>query len=398
MLIVCPFLQGLIKCNNNSRVNIIFVFMTENPFHLGDIVALMSHPYYRSLTNIKVSGEPLLLSPLMVVTEVFLGKLRKEGPSDPQCKCLWFSAKSQSFEHAWIKFADLKLIEQCQSMIYPPTSEMGTLLTLRSMDIELGKLKSSIRFNDINLSNPAADNIMTALLSFLCPVMQLKRVVKHKSKLPIHDKATGEIIREVPAWEVNCFWYNAPGDKLSEATLPIEALRLVTIIEESQLVEIDDAIQLGNVMETVIDKQVTVIKPKHIAYRSGYYFLRAYDYWTNENIEININEEFDYTFFSGHFTRKGPIWDARTKLPRGRNAMKKEIVRHIRLAKRDRHLVRIKYKNRHNELSVRTLRDFELLKMAKGELPKYLVGFCSLRKEERTFKISRIQQVEELIV
>ncbi|MET3499978.1 hypothetical protein ABIC45_001569 [Mucilaginibacter rubeus] len=372
--------------------------MAEDLFHVGDIVALTSHPYHYSLTNIKVSGEPLQVSPLMVITEVFFGKIKKDGPSVQSCKCLWFSTKLQNFEHAWIKFADLKIIEPARSIVHPIFVEPGQLFTLRSMDIELGKLKSSLQFNDAKASIPTGDTVLTALLPFLCPVLHASQVARHISNLPVYEKGTRKVIRAVHSWDVKCFWYNPLGDKLSQATLPIEALKLVKLANEGYLEAMDTVIELGQVITTILEKQYTVIKPKHLAYRSGYYFLRAFDYLRNENIEINIDENFDYNTYSVHFIRKAPIFDVRTKPVTGVKEIKKEVTRCIKLALRDKHQIRIKYKNRHGELSIRTLKDFEVIKSPKTKLSKYVIGYCCLRNEERTFKISRIQQIEELIV
>ena len=40
-------------------------------FNLGDIVALKSHPYATEHHKILVSGEPFLISPMMVIVEIF---------------------------------------------------------------------------------------------------------------------------------------------------------------------------------------------------------------------------------------------------------------------------------------------------------------------------------------
>ena len=372
--------------------------MTEIPFQIGDVVALTSHPYHYTLTNIKVSGEPLQLSPLMVITEIFFGKKKKDEPAIQSCKCLWFSTKLHNFEHAWIKFADLKIIHPAKSIINPIHMLPGQLVTLRSMDIELGKLKSSLQFSDAKASNPTGDTVLTALLSFLCPVLHTIDVTRHVTKLPTHEKGTEKEIRRVQTWDVKCFWYNPLGDKLSQAILPIEALQLIEPSNGGHLEAMDEVIELSQVITTVIGSQPTVLKPKHIAYRSGYYFLRAFDYLTNENIEINIDENFEYDIYLNHFIRKAPILDVRTKPVTSNKAIKKEVLRCVKLALREKHFIRIKYKNRHGELSIRTLKDFEIINSLKTKSPKYLVGYCCLRKEERTFKITRIQHIEELVI
>jgi hypothetical protein len=80
-------------------------------FSLGDIVALNSHPYDQFLTSVIISGEPQLLSPLMVIIEVLNDtrnqydektgeEISKTGNS--QCKCIWFSNKSHQFEETWV--------------------------------------------------------------------------------------------------------------------------------------------------------------------------------------------------------------------------------------------------------------------------------------------------------
>lgn len=366
--------------------------------NIGDVVALKSHPYFRNLTNIKVSGEPLHLSPLMVVTEIFLGKMKAGEEPVFRCKCLWFSSKMQTFEHAWIKLIDLKIVSVKREYIVPNLLSPGELVTLRSMDLELSKLKSSLNFNDTRSSIPNGDTVMSALLSFLSPTLHVIDLKKHNSKLQIHDKNTGEIIRMVPEWDVKCFWYNALKNTFSEVVLPIEAFKFVNEMSFKILNQIDTAVEFDQVFIVQLEEEQILVKPKHLAYRSGYYFLRAFNYITNSNIEINVDSSFSFIIKEDYYVQKAPNFDVRINPKTGVKALRKEIIKCIKFAAKRKHHIRIKYKNRHDELSVRTLWNYDLIKGGASKTSKYLIGFCGLRLEERTFKIDRIQSVEELIL
>jgi predicted DNA-binding transcriptional regulator YafY len=57
--------------------------------------------------------------------------------------------------------------------------------------------------------------------------------------------------------------------------------------------------------------------------------------------------------------------------------------------------VRIKYKNRNDQISNRTITIFNVVDVNEnGILLKYLMGFCLLRQEKRYFRIDRIQSLQ----
>lgn len=135
--------------------------MTSNTPSIGDIVALNSHPYHSTQTNILIGGEPQLTSPLMVVVETVgdaqnsfdenVGMQIHDKGKSCQCKCIWYSTKSHQFEEVWISSKVLKKTTPKdlnhtidKQKFIDKSIGYGSLVTLKTSALEIAKQKSSI--------------------------------------------------------------------------------------------------------------------------------------------------------------------------------------------------------------------------------------------------------------
>lgn len=373
-------------------------------FKIGDIVSLKSHAYLKNLTDIIISGEQLLVPPLMIVSEIL--KIRKIGSPINEERpipkyeytCIWFSSKSHKFEKAKIKGIHLKLIIFAEDKIANSDLQEGSFVTLRSMDYELSKKKSSLSFEDNTLNNNSGNTTINALLFFLCPPLHVMSIQKHKNSLPLVDKSTGEQIRFISEYDVKCLWYNSNSEKFSEETLPIEVLTSISVVDQTKINLINKAIKSSNVLKIKMNEIEYLIKPRLIAYRSGYYFLRGFDYVLNRITENKINNSDIYEILETPFENIAPKFDVdRHPEAVSRKHMKQELKKAITVAKSKKAYIRIKYKNRNDQLSIRTLKTYRLANGKEDdEKVTYIIGFCMLRQAERTFNISMIQNYQEL--
>jgi hypothetical protein len=386
--------------------------MTAYEPQLGDIVSLKSHPYIHKLSSIAISGDHMLVSPLMVVVEILLDsrdqfdeksgeELSKKG--NAQCKCIWYSHKSFQFEEAWIYSKQLKVIvlstkplEKADLLIESPTSSYKSV-SLKTVDLELCKHKSSLSCEESFQENNNKI-IMTPLLSFVSPVMEVLQVqeCKDEQKDSKYDSKSGKQKRFTPKWLVKCKWYNPNSNKISEKLLPIDTITVVEKVDDLQLLKIQEAIDSGICLKVGSEEEQTIIRPKYIVSRSGYYFIRAYDYSLNKITETKIGvDKFIPTIKP--FLDEAPTFNF---LVNGIQTLSviDEFEKMIEEAKLKNNFIRIKYKNRNDKISLRTLKNYKIQK-AKDEDDEdifYLTGYCSHRKNERTFRSDRIQKLQIL--
>lgn len=376
--------------------------MESEVFNIGDVVSLKSHAYLKNITTIIISGEPLLLPPLLVVTEkvVVLAPKKENIAQDESLEyvCRYFSSKLHTFENIKIKAVHLKLIiarDEASSIsedeVFP-----GAMVTLKSMDYELAKKKSSFTFEDTSLNHGSDNTTISALLTNLCPTLHVISIKEHVTKHPTHNKE--KQIRQVPSWDVKCFWYNSHKEKFSEEIFPLEALKIVVPVREEDIEKILEIIAKSSVLEMKGENGASLIKPRLITNRSGYYFLRGYDYILNRITENKIAFPNTFAEIQQFILNKVPLFDLR-KNPASANQefVINEIKQAVITAKDRKNYIRIQYKSRHDILTVRTIRSYEIVETDEdGKRYEYVIGFCCLRMDERSFRIDRIQQLEEL--
>ena len=365
-------------------------------FKLGDIVALSSHPFTSPHHDIPIGGEPQLISPLMIIVEV-LGdvqnlydenvgnQIQGKGGTTAQCKCIWYSSKSFQFEEALISSKLLKKIQDNNESVLKEKDDngkykhlqIGTSVTLCTAQLELKKLKSSYK----NEGGKERSSI-NPLLSFVSPIMQIIGTAKNELKESLFDAKTGNKKREVSELLIKCKWFNPSSEKMSEKLIPIEALSIIPKVDEEKLTEIASFIEKGEHIVIKSNKRETIIKPDNIKCTHGFYKLSGYDYLTNKVEDFSIDEGLEIPKKSvDRYTFKVPNFqDDELKL-KGPDEQLKAI---IAKAKKNGNYVRIKYQDRNNNVTVRTIEDFEMIII---EGVNYLVGKCLLRNSFRNFVI-----------
>ncbi len=184
-------------------------------FQIGSIVALKSHPYINTVddgdeVNKKIifSGETQLISPLMVVIETLIENkqifdehsgIQIAGYDENQkifafqCKCLWYSSKSNQYEESWFSSKLLKLLvaneKSKSSFEYEKMiKSFGAFVTLKTIQLESVKKRSFL--NQKGNSNDENSKTINALLTFVPPLMQVIGTAKSESKEPIFDPKT----------------------------------------------------------------------------------------------------------------------------------------------------------------------------------------------------------------
>lgn len=370
----------------------------KHPFKLGDVVALSSHPFTSSNHSILIGGELQLISPLMIIIEIIgdsqnlydenVGnQIQGKGGSTAQCKCIWYSSKSFQFEEAWLSSKLLKKIEAEDTSIFKEKDsngkykhlEMGTLVTLCTAQLELNKLKSSYKYE-----GGRERSTINPLLSFVSPIMQIIGTAKNESKEPSYDSKTGNKKKEVSELLIKCKWFNPSSEKMSEKLIPIEALSIIPKVNEVKLSAITSFIEDGEHIVIKFKERETIIKPQNIRYTHGFYKLTGYDYLSNKVEEFPIDERLSIPKNGiDRISINVPNFqDDELKLQGFDEQLKTIIAR----AKNSKNYIRIKYRDRNDNITIRTIVDFETI---TNEGVNFLVGKCLLRNAMRNFVINK---------
>lgn len=368
-------------------------------FNLGDIVALKSHPYATEHHKILVSGEPFLISPMMVIVEIindlqdvhdeFTGvNLQTKGKTS-NCKCLWYSSKSSQFEEAWLSSKLLKLIKKRENEL-SKNQAIGTIVTLSTAQLELSKVKSSYK-----IEGGKERASLTPMLSFVSPLMQVIGTPRNEKKEPLFDVKTGAKKKEISEQLVKCKWFNPASDKMSEILIPIEALDVIPSIDEQMLNDFSSYIEENQHLTITIEgiSYQTIFLPQKIKYVHGRYFIVGYDYIKNQSDEFEISK-LSVIKLGSPFVGKAPNFK---DIKQNSLSLMEQIREVIEEGVNECKYLRIKYNDKNNNITLRTIRDssIEIVTFDENNTA-FLKAFCELRNAERYFQISRIQSVEIL--
>lgn len=379
----------------------------------GSIVALKTHFYSKEVHSdmIIYSGEPKLISPLMVIVESqpekntfdsFTGdSLSKKG--DYQCKCIWFSSKTFQMEEARISSRLLQVIEEGSGET--PQLKYGNFVELKGVGIELSKRKSSLK-----LKNNSVENTVTAELSFVSPVMQVIGTVKNEIKEPLRDPNTQNPKRFISRTLVKCKYYNSASDKMTEILIPIDALSLVKEVNKDTLKLMEESIRKGKHItvtnkDTISENEKNLPKqllldPKKINFRVGRYYLIAFNYFTAKTDEIEFTDLLEPNIIIDKW------WS--DELPHFRIVNQIPKITPINLENLEKILASkkplwITYKDYNDVETKRIISNYELIEAEEdyyGEKEKvvYLKAYCHLRKDDRHFRVDGITSMKELTI
>jgi hypothetical protein len=367
-------------------------------YSLGDIVAVKSHPYFSDFSNIIISGEYSYTPPLLNVAEVFRKRKDKAVGWDIadnvefHYRCFWYSTKLGKFQDQWFLADYLKGIRSVSNddeiEINP-----GDLVIINSSDLELGKNKSSLTIEEIGSLRSSKNASITAHLSSVCPILQVKELSDYKRSAnePIKDKA-GVEIRFIPTKTAKCFWYNSISDKFSEVELPVSVLRPITVYEQQFSDELKDAVKNKKTIKA--GGSNSLLQLSQVLFRSGKYYIKAYNLISNFYEEFEAKELQDFVIVDTPILKQVPVYDFTHG--NGENAQK-QLETTIKESGNRLSYLRFEYKNRHDKMSLRTISKYDIKNFElDGVEEVYLVGYCHLRREYRNFRVSRIQYLQEL--
>lgn len=374
--------------------------MASNIPSIGDIVALNSHPYHSTQTNILIGGESQLISPLMVVVETVgdaqnsfdenVGMQIHDKGKSCQCKCIWYSTKSHQFEEVWISSKVLKKITPKdlnhtidKQKFIDKSIGYGSLVTLKTTTLEIAKQKSSI-----SIESNREKSTINPILSFLSPVMQIIGTGKSDSKEPKFDSKTGNA-RRISELLVKCKWFNGSSDKMSEKLIPIEALVLLPTVDTGTLKQIEEFITSQTTLIVKIDTKKTIFTPERLKYTHGFYSVLGYDHLKNRVIEVKFSD-IEMPF------EKYELIQERYPNFKLEEHPDSQIETGIKKAISQKKYIRIKYKDRIGNVTTRTVSPYDIHIILEPFTNDsiYLIGYCLLRNAERYFKIERILSLE----
>ncbi|RYX85385.1 WYL domain-containing protein [bacterium] len=389
---------------------------------IGDVVSLTSHPYNYDLTSVIIAGEPQFVPPLMVVIEMindtktqFNEKtgddISVKGSSN--CKCIWYSSKSNQFEENWVYSKDLKIIQK-QPKLTPTElyeekeiNSQGDSIkiknyfnaTLKTSVLELSKIKSTISTTSNSSDSAIEKTTNNSLLSFVSPVLQVTQIIEVKTqeqKEPIFDARTGIKKRIQSEYLVKCKWFNANSDKISEKLIPINALQIIPLVSLQILKDLKSKIKA----KVYAKFDNTVLQLKGLSFLNGHYYIKGYDYLTNKNTEIEVSKNYPQLIFikkEDFILREAPKFDFTDGQVLTKEYFSDQYKDLIQEANHNKYYIRIKYKNRNDKVSTRTLKDYSIFNVGDIDKPlSYLTAFCISKDAERTFNINQVQQIQIL--
>lgn len=379
-------------------------------FQVGDVVTFVSHPFVKLNKEIVITGEAALLPPLMIIIEILVevqssfneatGEVEvRTGESS--CKCLYFSSKNARFEESVLSSKSLRMIEKATTS--EPLHNGGTV-ALKSINFELSKRKSFLTLEERE-SYSESDRVSTvALLSYVSPIMYAMNKIARKEKegdISLFDRKTGIQKRFLSKNLWKCKWFDPTTDKFSELVIPQEALTIIPTLDEQYLSLVgqwikDHKVLVGNLKS---QEKYAVFRAKQLCFRSGTYLLRGFNYITNRNETLNIEEVREMRSESKHFSRRVPTFTSTVDGNLQYEPEIEQIVTLVEAVAAKMGYLRIRYKNRRDKYSFRTISRFSIKHTSINEIEtKYISGYCHLKNEERTFRLDRIIAAEDLII
>lgn len=366
-------------------------------FKIGAIVAIKSHPYFLPLNqdHLIIAGDAQSIPPLMVVVEMFEEFIPSTGNWLVQrCKCMWYSQKMRQFDSIWFLPHQIDLVptDQQEYQTINPLSP-GTLARFKTTDIELGKKKSSIEYGTNSKINTKS---ISSLLYFVSPVLQIIEVLDGKRT------ETGKVQKKRcvrSSNQIKCKFFNPDNNKFSEIIMPFEAVDILPSIDKLKIETINNSINLNGFLKItpILSNALEIlIKPTLINYRSGLYYLEAFNFVTGKNAEYILNGNED-TFTECDFSLR--VLPSFTPLEDGRFQVI-GINRQNLLSLDTNYYWRITYQDNNQNITERTIHSPVLTDALIVEnnndnaMPEtYVKAFCMLRSASRHFKLSGIKRI-----
>jgi uncharacterized protein YodC (DUF2158 family) len=368
-------------------------------FSIGDVVTLRTHPFCSESTDIIISGEYLMIPPLMVVIEIINHSIiDSEKDKTNKFKCIWFSTKKNHFNENYFSESDLKKIniDTSEERI---EIEVGNLVSLSTLPLELGKRRSFLNMETNQTGDIKSSNSVTGLLSFVSPVMTVIEVKKFDST---KEKKTAPEIKSQKTYPINiakCKWFDAIGEKFSECFIATDALSIILNPPSTLLTLVNDAIM----NQKCLGLGLTLIRPMQISNRSGQYYLNCFNFITQQNTTLPFGLLSTIKIINNHIKAIAPIFKFRTQ--KGTKILKlivnvEDLIKKA-ITRSNKNYVVIKYQDRLGNITNRTISKYGIIlgdddRDLKASMIKYVRAYCHLRKAERNFRLTSILEATEL--
>lgn len=361
-------------------------------FSVGDIVAFNTHPFSVASQDIIISGEYLMIPPIMIVVEIIVHGTVVDSGQTAKYKCLWYSTKTNQFRSNWLLEDDIKLVITSVGDVKPALS-INDKVVLKSLDLELGKRRSFLNIESTGGTSKTKSSI-SSLLSFISPVMSVIEIKDFDEEIISKSKSITTHRKIYPSVVVKCKWFNSVDEKYSEEYVPLEALAKIPLISDQLIAKIKKVIE----QKRFLKSKERLLKPVSLSNRSGQYYLECFDYVNQVNSNESVNGLESFKIVKKAYLESAPQFaEDKAKYLRLKTDIKSFLRKEVKLAT---FYLLIKYKDKFDSLTIRTVSNYSIvtgddLDVNETKI-KYLKAYCSLRQANRYFKIDNIIEISKL--
>jgi len=368
-------------------------------FSIGDVVTLKTHPFCNETTDVVISGEYLMIPPLMVVVEIIDHSVVDHGrDAKDKYKCQWFSTKKNQFKESYFLESDLKYIA-FEKDNDPLEIEVGCLVALSTLPIELGKSRSFLNTETNQLGGVKSSSSVTGLLSFVSPIMTVTEIKDFEST---KDKKTAPEVKTkktYPKKLAKCKWFDSLDEKFSECLIAVDALVVLPPIPHELLKLVTKAIKDGKYLKL----DYVLLRPIQITNRSGRYFLNCFNYISQQHSTLSFDSLTTSKIISNPIKTIAPLF--KPKFQKGHKHLKlivdiEDLIKKA-LGRPKKNYIVIRYRDRFGNVTKRSISKYEIILgddnlNIEETMIKYVRAYCHLRKDERNFRLTSIMEATEL--
>ena len=364
-------------------------------FSIGDVVSFVSHPFITETNNIVISGEHMMIPPIMVVIEV-TDHSSAPTPQSNKYKCLWFSTKQNQFKESNFLENDLKNIET--EIVDVSKMVISDKVALKTLNIELGKRRSFLNTESSHSGQKQLNNI-SALLTFISPIMYVVEIkpfdsekIKKASEVTSHTKL-------YPSTLVKCKWFDSVSEKFSEAFIPQDALLIIPEVDKKLIIRIEKAIK----RDRFLNLDGILFKPSQFSNRSGTYYLTGFNHITQQNQTINVDDLPAIKILKKTFLATAPFYSVRKKGVKkilSQSQTVRDLIKQA-IGRVNNNYITIKYIDKLDIVTKRTISEYEIVigedeASSSRKMIEYVKAYCHLRNDIRHFKLDNILEANEI--
>lgn len=352
--------------------------------NLGDLVLFKTHPYTYRLNPIKISGNALFTSPIMVIDQLSYKDIDKVELS--RVRCRFYNSNTNKIEENWFLSEELELLNTKSQEFFNSDYEQFGSYTLKSCIDELKKLKAIFQ-----IENSQTKTLSTSFLNYLPPVFIVigKVTLNAKGNLQLKDFcSTGYKVK----------WFSPDSGKFKEDILP--EIILTKINQPCDLSYLESEIKTKSIYSYDLSDPIRIQTTGKYLARSFFriidvrfnhisVILKIYDIILHAEFEISLEEFYKIRspktgLYSDYFIDKFP------KLVGNTFIYPYQVLLKVGL------LYSIKYLNSQGEKTSRCIVILRtIVDENKSEEGTLLEAFCFLRCDIRYFWTKRILQLSE---